>query len=82
MTLRIDYFTDASCFDHRDTMVDALVDTDVRWINGISVIVVRLISDNLWWVIARSYDDDYRYTDLGPYDDAETAMMYMKLMAD
>lgn len=82
MTFQITYLDDQSHFRHRHTVCDALVEAGYHYIDEISVVVGRLLSDNGWWIIARMYDGDAYHTDIGPYDDAETATVHMKLLAD
>jgi hypothetical protein len=51
-------------------------------IDGIRVVVARLMFDNNWWIIPNSHKDEDRFTDLGPYNSIEEALMYLRLHGD
>ncbi len=70
-------------FNHRTTQGDAVVELpDNMHIDGMRVMCARLKSDDHWWIIASSTHGDKYHTDVGPFDTAEQAVVYMKLLAD
>ena len=68
---------------HRDTEYSNLVDTgyDEYSIDGVGVVVVRLKSDQQWWIIPDSCSDNDIFDDRGPFDTAEAAFAVMRLSA-
>lgn len=59
-----------------------LVEDQVVIMNGIRVMVAQFKSDDKWYIIAEDADDDDNMTDVGPFDDAEEAVIHMKLLGD
>jgi hypothetical protein len=68
---------------HRDTYAIQFVSNgdnndDHAW--GYRTIVVRLQSDNKWWIVPAYTSEEYMYDDVGPYDDPDTAYAMYKLL--
>lgn len=64
---------------HRDGFFDAEISDGCWLIGDIPVFIARMRPDSMWWIIPRSYHDDAKFTDMGPYDTAETAVAMLKL---
>jgi hypothetical protein len=70
-------------FTHRTTQCKSFVELPREVsINGVRVMCSRLTIDDCWWIIASSLADDNKHTDVGPFDTADDAVVYMKLLAD
>ena len=50
------------------------------YVDGINTCVAQL-ADQKWWLIANIPDEEHNFTDVGPFDDVETAIVNLKLRA-
>lgn len=85
MTYRISYDTFG---EHRNTTFLATVtitdDTGYalsHYITDVNIIVALLV-DQQWWIIPNNPSEEAQFTDVGPFDDAETAIVHLKLLVD
>ena len=60
--------------------VDGREREEVMYVDGINTCVAQL-ADQKWWLIANIPDEEHNFTDVGPFDDVETAIVNLKLRA-
>lgn len=68
-------------FKHRDTRITHYVDLGerVNIYDGFDRAVVKLESDQLWWIVPSEIYDEEFCEDDGPYETPEDAVFYLKL---
>lgn len=75
---------------HRDTLYYSLVcrtrneaipEIVYREIDGICVVVCKLESDNNWWIVYASPQDETNIDDIGPFTELEDAIMNLYLLS-
>lgn len=67
--------------EHRNTLIlnIVLLDSDGVLYDGFDRVVAQLESDGLWWIIPSWSSEESCCADIGPFDNAEDAVLTMRL---
>lgn len=68
---------------HRDTTFTLYVHLEnARFVDDISMFPAKLNSDLSWWLIPASIMDDGNIADIGPFENVDDAVVFLKLRSE